>query len=263
MVVFNLKGIKGGYGNLNVLKEIDLTMSSSEFIAIIGPNGAGKSTLMKLLARNIKPTSGSIEFRDKPLHKYSARDFAGEVSVVHQFIENIMPFTVYELIRMGRFPNQKLWEIETEKDKEIIEQSINTTRISHLRNRLITELSGGERQLVFIAQALAQSRSVILLDEPISHLDIRHAVQIMDILHTLNKNGSTVITVLHDINIASDYCSRIIALKDGRVFADGTPRNVISYNLIESLFDTLCVIFENPMSKKPYTFPVPGYLKEN
>ena len=164
---------------------------------------------------------------------------------------------------MGRFPYQKSWEIETKEDKKVVQYALEITDIKYLAERPLTELSGGERQLVSIAQALVQSMNVMLLDEPISHLDIKHAIQIMDILHNLSMNGTTVITVLHDINIASDYCSRVIGVKNGNIFLDGGPQEVVTYDMIEELFDTQCVVFENPMTKKPYTFPVPGYLKQN
>jgi iron complex transport system ATP-binding protein len=126
----------------------------------------------------------------------------------------------------------------------------------------VSALSGGERQLVYIARALAQESPVILLDEPVSHLDIRHAVQVMDLLHARAAQGTTVIAALHDINMASDYCDAIIALQDGSLFAQGPPREVVRFETIEALFSTVCVVFDNPMTHHPYTFPVPEYLKK-
>ncbi len=260
-MMFELKNISAGYAENIVLKDIDLIIKEGEFITILGPNGAGKSTLLKVLAGNIRPVSGSINYKGDAL-KHVFKTFAQEVSVVHQFLENVLPFTVYDFIRLGRFPHQRTWELEKAGDKDIIENAIEITGISHLRERPLTELSGGERQLASIAQALAQSRKAILLDEPISHLDISHSIQIMDILHSLCESGTTIITVLHDINMASDYCKRILGIKEGGIFLDGTPKDIITYSLIEKLYDTQCVVFENPMTKKPYTFPVPGYLKE-
>ncbi len=263
MSLFTLQDITAGYGRTRVLTGIDLTLGRGEFTGIIGPNGAGKSTLLKILARIIRPQSGTVLLNDAPLGEYSSRAFAREVSVVQQFMENLLPFTVYEFIRMGRFPHQRLLETESGHDRDVVESSFTATGIPHLRDRLLTELSGGERQLVFIARALAQECAVIILDEPVSHLDIHHALRIMDILHNLNGKGTTIITVLHDINMASDYCSRIIALKDGKIFSDGPPAEIVTYGMIESLFDTVCVVFENPMTKNPYTFPVPGYIRKN
>ena len=142
---------------------------------------------------------------------------------MHQAAEAIAPFTVYEFIRLGRFPHQAAFVLESDLDREIIARSAETTGVSGLLGRPLTELSGGELQLARIAHALAQNSRVILLDEPVSHLDIQHAVMIMDILWKLNREGTTVVTVLHDINIASDYSGRIVGMKEGRVFFNGTP----------------------------------------
>ncbi|MDY6935426.1 MAG: ABC transporter ATP-binding protein [Spirochaetota bacterium] len=263
MTLFKARNLCAGYGDKIVIDNIDLTIDKGDFISIIGPNGAGKSTLLKVLSYNIRPIRGTVRYKDILLQKYDRLSYAREISVVHQFIENLLPFSVYEFIRMGRFPHQRLWQIETKEDKEIIEKALEVTGISDFRHRTITELSGGERQLVFIAQALVQSSKVMLLDEPISHLDISHSIKIMDILYHLSINGTTIITVLHDINIASNYCKRIIALKNGNTFFDGAPQDVVTFKLIEELFNTPCIVIENPITKKPFTFPLPGYVKGN
>jgi iron complex transport system ATP-binding protein len=258
--IFEIKNLHLGYDEVKVLNGINLSVKKGNFIAIIGPNGAGKSTMLKAMAGLIKPISGEILFKNCRMGRYSRRDLAMNFSVVHQFHENILPFTVCDFIRLGRFPHQKLWQIETAEDRAIIDSAIEMTGISHLLNRQITELSGGEQQLVFITQALAQNSDIIILDEPVSHLDIHHTTLIMDILHRLNHKGTTVITVLHDMNIASDYCSRICALKKGEIFFNGTPEEVLKYNLIEKLFETPCVVLDNPISHKPFVYPVPEYI---
>lgn len=259
-IIYELKNIQAAYDEIPVLHDVTLTVNKGDFIAVIGPNGAGKSTILKIMAGIIKPESGSILFRNRAMIKYSRRDLAINFSVVHQFHENILPFTVYDFIRLGRFPHQKLWQIENSRDRAIINSAIEMTGISHLLNRQITELSGGEQQLVFITQALVQNSDIIILDEPVSHLDIHHTTLIMNILHRLNLQGTTVITVLHDMNIASDYCSRICALKKGKIFFDGVPDEVLKYNLIEELFETPCVVLENPITHKPFVYPVPEYI---
>lgn len=262
MKIYQTHNLSAGYRLLTVLHDINISIVEGDFIGIIGPNGAGKSTLLKILSNNISPTVGHVRFRGRDLNSYRAKSLAKQISVVHQSLENILPFTVYDFLRMGRFPHQGIWEIETSEDQEIIRHAMEMTKITHLRERKLSELSGGERQLVRIAQSLAQSSDVILLDEPISHLDISHSIQIMDILYKLNRNGATIITVLHDINIASDYCSRIIGIKSGRIFIDGTPSEVLTYENLEGLYDTVCVVYENPLTKKPQVFPVPEYVKE-
>jgi iron complex transport system ATP-binding protein len=262
MKIYQTQNLTAGYRVLTVLHDINITIGENDFIGIIGPNGAGKSTLLKILSNNISPTGGNVLFRGRELKSYKTKSLAKKISVVHQSLENVLPFTVYNFLRMGRFPHQGMWEIETSEDREIIEHAMGMTKITHLRERKLSELSGGELQLARIAQSLTQSSDVILLDEPISHLDISHSIQIMDILYKLNREGTTIITVLHDINIASDYCSRIIGIKEGRIFIDGTPDEVLTYENLEGLYDTVCVVYENPLTKKPQVFPVPEYVKE-
>ena len=258
--VFELINLHAGYDADEVLHNINLTVREGDFISIIGPNGAGKSTMLKTMAGLIKPSSGDILFKTRPMSRYSRRDLALNFSVVRQFQENLLPFTVIDFIKLGRFPHQKRWQVETDIDRKIISDAIEMTVISHLLNRQITELSGGEQQLVFITQALVQNSNTIILDEPVSHLDINHTTMIMDILHRLNLQGTTVITVLHDMNLASDYCSRICALKKGGIFFDGAPDEVLKYNLIEELFETPCVVLDNPITHKPFVYPVPEYI---
>lgn len=262
MDIYNIENISAGYGDHLILKGIDISVSEGDFISIIGPNGAGKSTFIKILSGDIKPVKGRVLFQRIPLVNYKKFELARELSIVHQFTENILPFTVYEFLRMGRFPHQKIWEIETDNDRDIINNALEIMDIIDLRDRLLTELSGGEMQLAYIAKALVQNRKVIILDEPVSHLDVKHSIQIMDILFNLNKQGSTIITVLHDINISSDYCNRIIGLKNGKIFFDGSPEDVMKYDLIEELFDIVCIVSENPISGKPIAYSVPEYVSK-
>ncbi len=262
MDLFTLRGVSAGYRERRVLNDISLSVREGEFAAIIGPNGAGKSTFIKLLGGHIHASEGEMLFTGTDYRKFGARELGRRFSMVHQSFENLIPFPVYEFVRFGRFPHQSLLEIETDEDSRIIRESLEMTDTWHLRERPVTELSGGELQLVFIAHSLAHNNRVLLLDEPVSHLDMKHAIQIMDILHNLNRKGSTVITVLHDINLASDYCGRIIGLKEGRLFVDDTPDRALKYGTIEELYGTLCVVTENPVTKKPAAFPVPEYAKK-
>jgi len=259
--VFELKSVTAGYGGAPVMKDLDLQIAGGEFVAIIGPNGAGKSTLLKVMAGDIIPDAGSVSFNGRHLGEYRPRSLARMLSIVHQAVEARAAFSVREFIRMGRFPHQGSLVIEDDRDREVIEWAAETTGVVHLLSRRLTELSGGELQLVRIAHALAQNSSVILLDEPVSHLDIQHAVMIMDILWKLNRGGATVMAVLHDINLASDYSGSIIGMKQGGVFFNGAPREVVRYDLIEALFGTACIVMDNPTTGRPFVYPVPGYIK--
>lgn len=260
MSVFDLHDVTAGYRDVPVLRDLSLSVGEGEFVSVIGPNGAGKSTLVKTLSGDVTPSSGAVLFRGRRVREYRARQLARELSVVHQAAEAVAPFTVYEFIRLGRFPHQGAFVLESEEDREIIARAAETTGVAGLLARPLTELSGGELQLARVAHALAQNSRVILLDEPISHLDIQHAVRIMDILWKLNREGATVVAVLHDINIASDYSSRIVGLKDGMLFFSGAPAEVLRYDLVETLFGTPCIVLENPTTGKPFVYPVPGYV---
>lgn len=260
MNIFTVKSLNAGYGRVPVLKEISTSIESGDFLGIIGPNGAGKSTLIKALAGLLLHEEGSIDFMGESLFSYTKRDLARKMAAVPQFLENILPFTVKSFISTGRFPFQNFWQGDSEEDKKIVRDAMTTTGTVHLEDRLLTELSGGELQLVSIARALAQNKEIILLDEPISSLDLRHTVRIMDLLHNLNQKGSTIITVLHDINSAADYCSKIIALKDGQIFFEGPPGESITAESISALYEKECSVKTNPVTGRPYVLPHPGYL---
>jgi iron complex transport system ATP-binding protein len=260
MRVFELDSITAGYGGAPVFEGLSMSVDEGDFISLIGPNGAGKSTLLKVLDGTLCPDSGSLFFRGRLYREYRHRVLAREFSVVHQAGEEMAPFSAYEYIRLARFPHQGVLEIENETDRDVIGWAAGVTGIQDLLQRPLADLSGGELQLVRIAHALAQNSRIILLDEPISHLDIRHSIMIMDILHRLNRDGATILTVLHDINIASDYSSRIIGMKKGKLFLDGDPDRVLRYDLVEQLFGTPCIVLKNPTTGRPFVYPVPGYV---
>ena len=259
MRTFNIDSMHAGYSHVPVIKGISSEINEGDFTAIIGPNGAGKSTFIKTLTAILRPLSGSIEFLGRPLSAYKRIEIAREMAVVTQFLENILPFNVRDFIATGRFPFKNFWETDSREDKRMAEEAMETTRTMHLKDRLLTQLSGGELQLVCIARALTQNQNVIILDEPISSLDINHSIQIMDLLYELNQKGATIINVLHNINIAADYCSRIIALKDGKIFFEGAPSECINGESISALFGKDCSVKKNPVTGRPYIYPHPGY----
>lgn len=251
MEIFRIKNLTGGY-NRAVLFNINLNIYSGEFIGIIGPNGSGKSTFLKLLTRLLSPFSGDIYYKNQNIYKFNSMEFAQNVSVVFD-IDYVAPFKVISFIKMGMFPHN---DYNMNKLNEIIK----LTNIEKLLNKKLNQLSSGELQRVNVARALVQSTDCIVLDEPVSHLDIGHSTSIMDILKKLNDDGSTIICVLHDINLAIEYCSRIIALKNGKIYFDGKPENCIHYNSIENLFECVTTVYSNPISKKPRVYPVPSHI---
>ncbi len=262
MSIFRLESAVTGYRGVDVLGGVSLEVGHGEFIALIGPNGAGKSTLLRLMRGYLLARRGTVFYRGRDLGSYQKKDLAREISVVHQFAEEVPPFRVREYVAMGRFPHQRLWAPESLTDRARIDEALAAADIAHLSDRPLTMLSGGELQRAHVARAFAQASGVMLLDEPVSHLDITHAVRIMDMLYRLHRQGTAIVTVLHDINLAAEYCTRLVALKEGKIFFDGAPAEVMTYQNIESLFDTVCVVTENPISGKPLTYPVPEFVRE-
>jgi iron complex transport system ATP-binding protein len=255
--ILDIRNMSAGYGGCPVLENITLEIKAGDFIAIMGPNGAGKSTLLKVMCGLLKPSRGELALRGGLLSRMGAMEIARRLSVVHQFAGTVMPYTVRDFAALGMFPRRDGAGGRRETD-----EALDMCDISGLADRSLAELSGGERQLAFIARALVQNRDLILLDEPVSHLDVNHVTRIMDILHRLNREGGTVITVLHDLNLAADYCGRIIALKDHGVFFDGAPSEVMRYDLIETLFGVVCVVRDNPISGRPFAYVVPEHLRK-
>ncbi len=246
-----------GYNSRFFLKDINLEIENGAFIGIIGPNGSGKTTLLRAVTRILKPRSGQILLDGKDIWQLSFRDLAMHTAVVSQS-PPAAAMTVEEFVLMGRTPHYKKFQlVESNKDIEIAERSMGLTDTLKLKDRLMQEISGGERQLVLIARALTQEPKLLLLDEPTSHLDITHQVSILDLIARLNKTlGLTVLTVLHDLNLASEYCHKLVLLNKGRIYKTGTAEEVIDYRIIEEVYKTIVVVKANPISSKPYIFIV-------
>lgn len=262
MILFELKNLSAGYKSGNVLHDIEMTVSRGDFIALIGPNGSGKSTLVSVFTGEIKPSGGKALIGGEEIRTIPAMKRARLFSVVHQSYENIQPFRTIEFAEMGlysgiEFPGFRVKQINAIQPAEALE----LLGISGLADRKITELSGGERQLAYIARALVQCGETVFLDEPVSNLDPGVAVRIMDALHELNRRGSTIIAVLHNINLASDYCKTIIALKDGKILFAGTPDDVLSYENVEQLYSSVFTVVRNPITGRPFIYSVPGHIR--
>lgn len=255
--VFLLDSMSAGYHNNVVVSKISFGIGRGEFISLIGPNGAGKSTIIKAISGLINVLSGHVFFMGRNLGDYSRKELAGELSVVSPIYGDIPDFTVRMFLSLGLFPYRKLFGTGNPHES-VIGHTASICGISDLLERSIKELSAGEFQLVQISRALIQNRNVILLDEPVSNLDYRHMIQVMDILCGLNKSGSTIICALHDVNTAAEYSSRIIAIKKGSVYFDGVPENVISEKSLSGLYDSKFYCGRNPVTGRPSVYPVPG-----
>ncbi|MCX5710963.1 MAG: ABC transporter ATP-binding protein [Candidatus Omnitrophica bacterium] len=255
--MLEIKDLTCGYNQRFYLKGINLVIDEGGFFGIIGPNGSGKTTLLRAITRILKPKNGEVFLRGENIWHIDFRELARTIAVVSQNVSTD-ELNVGEFVLLSRIPHYKgLQFLETKRDEEIADNAMALTDTLKFKDRLMSEISGGERQLVLIARALAQEPKFLLLDEPTAHLDITHQVRILDLLKKLNKELSlTVIIVLHDLNLASEYCDRVALLSDGAVYKEGFPRDVLDYKTIENVYKTVVVVERNPVSLKPYVFLV-------
>ncbi len=256
--MIKIQDLDFSYGNLKILKKINIDVEKNEFVGIIGPNGSGKSTLLKNISNILKPESGLIYLDYKLLNKYKPRELARQMAVVPQETLINFNFNVYDLIMMGRNPYQDRWGRITEEDKRIVDEALKLTDTDKFKLKKVNELSGGERQRVIIARALAQKPEILLLDEPTSSLDINYQGEIFDLLSYLNKElNITIITVSHDLNLTGQYCDRIILIQGGSVFTSGTPDEVLTADNIGKVYKTEVIIKESPLTGRPYVTLIP------
>lgn len=235
-----------------VLQDVSFQVRRGEFIGVIGPNGSGKTTLLKVLYRLLSPQRGEVFFERVPLKKMSQRDIAKRIAVVAQETYPAFPFRVIEIVLMGRSPYLGHLMFEREKDLEIAKKAMEWTEILPISERPLDELSGGERKRVFIARALAQEPEVILLDEPTTNLDIHHQIEFLDLILALNREkGLTILMASHDLNLASEFCDRLILLQKGGIFKMGSPQEVITRENIERVYGCGVWVDQNPVSGMP------------
>ena len=250
--MIDLRSVSFRYRQDWVLQDISFRIERGEFIGVIGPNGSGKSTLLKILCRLLSPQKGEVLLDLASLREMNQRDIAKRMAVVPQEAYSLFPFRVIEIVLMGRSPYLGHLMFEGARDFEIAKKAMDWTETLSISERFIDELSGGERKRVFIARALAQEPEVILLDEPTANLDIHHQVDFLDLILNLNREkGLTIAMASHDLNIASEYCDRLILLREGRIYKIGSPREVITRENIEEVYGCAVWVDENPISGMP------------
>jgi iron complex transport system ATP-binding protein len=241
-----------------VLTDLNFEVPSAEILGIIGPNGSGKTSLLKLLAKLLVPHTGRISLFGSDLRSLSQEAVARSVALVPQESPPVFPFTIAQVVLMGRFPHRRRgWNFgsfgwEGPDDLKVAHEAMNELDVGHLETRSIYEVSGGERQRAIIARALAQEPRVLLLDEPTAFLDLNHQLDICRILRRLNwERGLTVVLVSHDLNLASQYCDRLLMLSEGRIARMGTPDEVIRPELLEAVYQCEILVDRHPMSGLP------------
>ena len=245
-----------GYTDNLLFENLNLSIPRGEISVFVGSNGCGKSTLLRSIARLLKPQEGSILLEGKEVHSMSSREVAKKMGILPQSPVSPEGLTVHDLVKQGRYPHQSWLKRWTEEDTEKVEAAMKATRVDQFRDKPVDELSGGQRQRAWIAMTLAQDTEIILLDEPTTYLDMTHQIEILDLLFELNETqGRTIIMVLHDLNLASRYAHNIIAIKDGEVFGQGTPENVINCDLVRSVFGMECQVSKDPLFGTPHCVP--------
>jgi iron complex transport system ATP-binding protein len=234
-----------GYPDHPVLRDVSFTIQPGEFVAILGPNGSGKTTLMLALSGIVPIQQGSIQLFGDVLEQLSHRERARRMAAVAQDSELRLPFSCREVIWMGRYPHQKRWQLESSDDSRVVRRVMTLTDTESLADRLVTAVSGGEKQRVMMARALAQETAVLLLDEATAAMDIRRKLQVFKVLEQLNhRDGITVLAVLHDINLAALFCRRLMFLQEGELVADGPTEQVLTPEILESVYNTRVLVQE-------------------
>lgn len=255
--VLSTHAVESGYGNRRVVHGVDLEVPTGKITVLIGANACGKSTLLKTMARVLIPTAGSVQLDGEHLTKIPTRQLARHLGLLPQ--QPVAPegIVVSDLVSRGRHPHQGLFASTTQADRHLVEEALTVTGTASLAQRRIDELSGGQRQRVWIAMALAQRTDVLLLDEPTTFLDLAHQVEVLDLLTDLNhRRGTTIVLVLHDINLAARYADHVIAMKEGRVLASGAPCEVVTEKLMFDVFGLHSQVIADPSSGMPLVIPL-------
>ncbi len=253
------KAVKMFIGDKEILKGIDIDVKDKEFVGIIGPNGSGKSTFLKCVYRVQKPTSGDIYFDGKKIDEMSFRESALKLAVVAQHNFYSFDFDVLEVVLMGRSPHKKLLQRDNAADYEIARKALALVGLKDFEKRSFSTLSGGEQQRVILARALTQQTECLVLDEPTNHLDIKYQLQIMDIVKSLNL---TVISAIHDLNIAAMYCDRLVAVKNGTIVGCGSPEELLTAKFIEDLYEVKATVTKLDDGRINIVY-IPEHLQKN
>ena len=245
------------YGSRPVLADVTLAVAGGELVGVIGPNGGGKTTLVRLLSGVLAPDAGVVRLGGRPLAAYRRRDLARRLAVVPQDPTLEFPFTALEVVLMGRAPHLAALGFPRAGDVAIARAAMARLDVAELEDRPLDRLSGGERQRVLLARALAQEPAVLLLDEPTTHLDLRHQVGIYDVVHDLGRRGGVaVLSVLHDLNLAALYCDRLLLLAGGRVVRQGPPAEVLDAETLRRAYATDVRVTTNPVTGAPVVLPI-------
>lgn len=256
MSALRARALSAGHGRRLVIPDLDLGIDAGTVTVLVGPNGSGKSTLLMTLARVLRTRGGEVLLDDRPMGETSTLQIARRLAVLPQTQAVPAGLTVRDLVEQGRYPQVGPWAMLRRRDDAAQHRALDDTGLTGLADRRLDTLSGGERQRAWIAMTLAQETGLLLLDEPTTYLDVRHQVDLMRLVTRLrDERGMTIVIVLHDLNQAARYGDRIVALRDGRVYADGTPDEVVTSEVLRAVFDLDAAVIEDPVSGRPLFVP--------
>ncbi|WBQ08634.1 ABC transporter ATP-binding protein [Kribbella sp. CA-293567] len=245
-----------GYDKRVISRELSVAIPDESFTVIVGPNACGKSTLLRGLSRLLKPSAGQVVLDGADINSFKTKEVARRVGLLPQ--TSIAPdgITVGDLVARGRYPHQGFARQWTEADEQAVLRAMDQTAVTELSSRLVDELSGGQRQRVWVAMALAQHTDIMLLDEPTTFLDITHQIELMELFTDLHHVGHTLVAVLHDLNQAARYGTHLIAMKAGRVVAEGPPAEIVTADLVHEVFGLRCLVVPDPVAGTPSVVPL-------
>nr|WP_222858132.1 ABC transporter ATP-binding protein [Rhizobium cauense] len=249
--------MRAGYGETDILHGLDLAVPPGKITAIVGANACGKSTLLRAMSRLLAPRQGHVVLDGRSVHNTPSRELARTLGLLPQSPVAPEGITVADLVSRGRHPHQRLFSRWTRKDDEAVDRALSATKTTELAERSVDELSGGQRQRVWIAMALAQETDILLLDEPTTFLDISHQVEVLDLLSDLNHSrATTVVMVLHDLNLAARYADFLVAMREGRIHVCGAPEDVLTEDNVLDVFGLESRIITDPTSGRPIMLPI-------
>ncbi|MFW0111005.1 ABC transporter ATP-binding protein [Rothia sp. CCM 9416] len=244
-----------GYGAQAVLEGVDLDVLEGELTVILGPNACGKSTLLKALSRVLIPQGGRVLLDQELMQSLKSKDIARVLAMLPQTPDIPAGATVADIVARGRYPHQGFLKTWSAQDQEICTQAMASAQVLDLAERSIEELSGGQRQRVWIAMTLAQQTPLVLLDEPTTYLDITHQIEVLNLTRELYRQGSTVVVVLHDLNLAFRYATHVVLMRSGKILAQGDPRQIVTESLIKEVYGLDSLVIEDPCSGTPLVIP--------
>ena len=245
------------YDTFTVIEKLDLSLLQGKITALVGPNGCGKSTLLRGLARLLKPAGGIALLEGQDIHRMNSKALARRLGILPQSPVAPEGLTVRDLVSQGRYPHQRWYQQWSAKDEEALQEALAITGMTKLEDRKVDTLSGGQRQRVWIAMVLAQNTQMLLLDEPTTFLDVAHQVDVLELLHHLNRvSKRTVVLVMHDLNQAARHADHLVFMRDGAIVANGAPEEIFTCDLVQEVFDVECAVISDPVTGSPMFIPL-------